>query len=212
MLQLPLTPANLASQAGRLVLSFPLGKEAIHLRQAVRQVGALLPSGEGSNSQVIAHLPPREGSNSNSGRLTFLQGKEAVHLRQAGNCRQSPSFPGKEAIFPGRQSGRHSPSPWGRKQFFPGNCSPSSRGRKKQQYLPGNFPSAVPPRLLLTFLLGKEAILCQATAHLPPREGSSSSQATAHLPPGEGSRQCSSPWGGSSSQATTHPSLWGRKW
>ena len=54
-------PSNLASQAGRQVLSFPLGKEAIYLRQA----GTLLPPREGSSiCQAIAHLPPREGSNS----------------------------------------------------------------------------------------------------------------------------------------------------
>ena len=54
-------PSNLASQARRQVLSFPLGKEAIYLRQA----GTLLPPREGSSiCQAIAHLPPREGSNS----------------------------------------------------------------------------------------------------------------------------------------------------
>ena len=43
------------------MLSFPLGKEAIYLRQA----GTLLPPREGSSiCQAIAHLPPREGSNS----------------------------------------------------------------------------------------------------------------------------------------------------
>ena len=64
-----------SSQAGRQVLTFPPGKEAIHrhLRQAGRQVGTHLPSGEGGNllasqagnslavhSQADAHLPPEK--------------------------------------------------------------------------------------------------------------------------------------------------------
>ena len=67
------------SISDRQVLSFPLGKEAIHHRQAVRQALSFplgkgssssqatvhLPPGEGdSSSQAIAHLPPRKGSNS----------------------------------------------------------------------------------------------------------------------------------------------------
>ena len=43
---------------------------------------------------------------------------------------------------------------------------------------------------------GEGSSISQAIAHLPPKEGSSSSQATAHLPPGEGN---SSPQAGQSS-------------
>ena len=76
-----------ATQSGRQELTFPLGKEAVYLRQA----SAHLPSGEGGNvsqagSQAGAHLPLGEGGSlSQAGRqaITFPLGREAGYLRQA---------------------------------------------------------------------------------------------------------------------------------
>ena len=62
---LPLGKAAIhLKQAGRQVLSFPLGKEATYTWQAgTPQAAAHLPSGEGSSSsQATALLPPREVS------------------------------------------------------------------------------------------------------------------------------------------------------
>ena len=140
---------------------------------------ALLPPGEGSNSplatghlllegtgqvtgshptQPIAHLPPREGSNSPPA---------TVHLPSEGNSspysRHQVSFLlGKEAILPRQLSS------------YSGNCSPSSRGRK--QFSPSNCSSALPITRavfllwqLLTFLLGKEAILSRELYTFPQK-------------------------------------------
>ena len=117
-------------QAVRQVLTFPLGKEAVYLRQAVRQA-AHLPLGEGSSVSLAGSLFP-------------------------GRC--SSSLWGSKQFISGRQSGRHSPSSWGRKQFsgisgrqsgFPGgrqaNNSPFPLRKEAVQQLPQ------PPSQALTF-------------------------------------------------------------
>ena len=101
---------NLASQAGRqagthlhpwegsiLVAQagahLPMGKEAIYLRQAVRQ---LLPS------QVLTFPLGKEATQQHRQVLTFPLGKEAVYLRQAVRQllpSQALTFPpGKKAV------------------------------------------------------------------------------------------------------------------
>ena len=119
-------------------------------------------------------LTPDHCSPSSQGRKQFFPG----------NC--SPSYQGRKQFSPGNCStssqgsrqflpGNCSLSLWGKKQFFPGNCSPSSQGRK--QFSPGNCSPSSWGRKW--FLLGNCSLSCQ--------ERSSSYQATAHLPPGEGS-------------------------
>ena len=166
------SPPNLGSQAGsqagahlplgeggslsKQVLTIPLGKEAVYLRQAVRlprPPRQLLPN-------LCAHLPPGEGSN---------LGAQATQSGRADRC--SPSLWGKRQLisgrqpgfqgipgsyFPARQAGRHSPYPWGRRQFFsgrqsgfpdsyfPARCSPSLWGRKQLSSLSG-FPGRCSP-------------------------------------------------------------------
>ena len=126
-------PSNLASQqAGRLVLSFPPGKEAIYLKQTGRQS---LPFPLGKEAIYLRQ----------AGRqvLSFPLGKEAIHHRQV--VRQVLSFLlGKEAI-----------SPWQLLTFLLGK-----EAILPQQLL--TFPlgkQAVPPRLLLTLPLRKQAVL-----------------------------------------------------
>ena len=84
--------------SGRQALSFPLGNEAVYLRQAGRQVvtsqaDALLPLGEGSSSaasytgsQAGTHLPPGEGSNLSQAGRQASQASQA-----AGRPVSSPS-------------------------------------------------------------------------------------------------------------------------
>ena len=99
---LPLGKAAIhLKQAGRQVLSFPLGKEATYTgagRQAgTPQATAHLPLGEGSSSsQATAHLPPREGSSISHA---------TAHLPPQGSKQFPPAI-------------AHLPS-WQRKQFIP---------------------------------------------------------------------------------------------
>ena len=82
--------------------------------------------------------------------------------------RRQSGFPVPSSYFLARQAGRHSPSLWGRRQFFSGSQS--------------SFP-------------GSQAVTFQPGAHLPSGEGcnsaaaSQASQAGTLLPTKEGSRQ-----------------------
>ena len=95
------TPAS--SQASGILLNSPPAIAHLPPGEGSNSLPAAahLPSGEGSSSsQAITHLPPQEGSNSTPAGS------------QSGILLNSPL-----AIA-------HLP-PWGRKQFSPGNCSPS---------------------------------------------------------------------------------------
>ena len=121
------------------MLSFPLGKEAIYLRQA----GAPLPPGEESNSsqagsQAGSLLPPREGSSS-SQASTLLPLGEGSSISQAiahlPPGEGSNSLPATAHLPIGEGSNSppataHLP-PRGRKQFLPGNCSLGGSGNSQ---------------------------------------------------------------------------------
>ena len=109
------------------------------------QASAHLPPGEGSrSSQAIAHLPPGEGSNSpqatallppREGSGSPPAGSQAglgTHLPSGEGSNSSPQASAHLPPGEGSSSSQaiaHLP-PGGRKQHFPGNCSPSSQGRK----------------------------------------------------------------------------------
>ena len=119
------------------MLTFPLGKEAVYLRQA-SQPGAHLPPGERSNLVAGAHLPPGEGSSlsqAGSQASQAVTSQPGAHLpsgegsslvasqagRQASQASQvagrlvtasSPKEGGSLAAPPASQAGAHLPPAW----------------------------------------------------------------------------------------------------
>ena len=99
-----------------------------------------------ANRQAGAHLPPREGSSTTPARPLPPPGEgegprfPPSKLRFLFSGHISPSFPGRKQFLPGNCSpslpGNCSPSLRGSKQFSPSNCSPSYQWRK--QFYPGN--------------------------------------------------------------------------
>ena len=195
-------PYNLAFQAGRQVLSFPLGKEAIYLRQA----GTLLPPREGNNSlqadsQAGALLPPREGNNSlqaGSQAGALLPPREGSSSSQATAhlpLREGSSISQAIAHLP---LGEGSNSPLATAHLPPREGSSSSQatvhlpsgeaGSSSQAtaHLPLREGSSI-SQAIAHLPLREGSSISQAGALLPPREGSSISQAIAHIPTGEGS-------------------------
>ena len=151
--------------------SFPLGKEAIYLRQA----GTLLPPREGNNSlqadsQAGALLPPREGNNSlqaDSQAGALLPPREGSSSSQATAhlpLREGCSISQAIAHLP---LGEGSNSPLATAHLPPREGSSSSQATV---HLPSGEAGSS-SRQLLTFLLGKEAILhWQLLTFLPGKE------------------------------------------
>ena len=130
------------------MLSLPLGKEAIHRRQVVRQALSFLLGKEAFLlRQLLTFLSGKEAV-SPWQLLTFLLGKEAILPQQL------LTFPlGKEGILCQQLL-----------NFLPGKQAVPFR-------LLLTFPlgkQAVLPRQLLTFLLGKVTVLPSQPPFLPP--------------------------------------------
>ena len=129
-------------------------REGSNLSQAGSQTGSLLPLGEGSSSsQVTAHLPPGEEGSSIFQAIAHLPPGEGSNSSQATAYlplgEEGSSISQAIAHLPTREGNN---SPLGTAHLPPGEGSSSS----------------------------------QATAQLPPEEAGSSPQVIAHLPSGEG--------------------------
>ena len=171
---------------------------------ANRQAGTHLPSGEGSNTpQAGPLLSPREGVGpraSQAGLGAHLLSREGSNTPQAGPLLSPREGVGPRASQAGLGAHLLSREDSNTPQAGPLLSPREGDGPKASQavlnaHLPSGEGSNSPP---------------QATAHLPPREGSSISQAIAHLPSGEGSNSSQatahlpSREGSGSSQATAH--------
>ena len=137
-----------------------------------------------ASRQAGTHLPSGEGSNTPPGS-PLLSPREGDGPR--------PSQAGLGTHLP---SGEGSNNPLASPLLSPGEGDgPRASQAGLGAHLLSGEGSNSSPQATAHLPPREGSISSQATAHLPPREGSSISQAIAHLPPGEGS---------SSSQATAH--------
>ena len=190
------------------MLPYPPWKAATYHKQAGRQAGTLLPSGDRSNlsqagsqagvPQATAHLPSGEGSSSS--QATAYPPEEVSSISQAiallpprkGN-NSSPAGSQAGTLLPSRE-GSNSPPAIALLPAGEGSNSSPAGSQSRTLLLTREGSSSSPAIAHLPSGEGSSSF--QAVAHLPPEEGSNPSQATAHLPPGEGN---SSPHAGQSS-------------